>query len=232
MKTISLKVSSQTQMTCHVSEPKQTARAAVIVLQEAFGVNDHVQKLTERFAGEGYLAIAPELYHRTAPPGWTCDYKDFKTAAEPHFAGISERGLIEDVRACYDWAVDAHKIKSIGCTGYCMGGRASFIANSEVPLTAAVSYYGGRIVPSHIHLSAKQIAPLLFFWGGKDANILPDQIRRLNESLTEAKKPFTNIVISDADHGFFTDDRSSYNPIASRLAWATTMEFFKIHLLS
>ncbi len=231
MNKVELKTKDQTTMTCYFSEPKTKVQAGVIILQEAFGVNAHIQELTLKFAKEGYLAIAPELYHRTAESGWTCDYNNFK-AAENHFSAINENGIIEDVGACYDWIHERYQIQEIASIGYCMGGRASFIANSSVPLKAAISYYGGRIVPNYLSLASSQRAPLLFFWGGQDTGIPQEQIRSLTEALTASKKTYTNIVISDAGHGFSTDDRASFHPLASQLAWATSLEFLKINLVT
>jgi len=232
MKSISLKVIDKpksTEMMCYVSEPKTKAKAGIIVLQEAFGVNNHIKDLTKRFAEEGYVAIAPELYHRTAPVGWTCDYQDF-TPARPHISALKEDGTVADVQACFDWLTTSANLSAVACVGYCLGGRAAFISNSKIPLKAAISYYGGRIAPDHLNLAAKQIAPLLFFWGGQDKHIPPEQIHTVMAALSEAKKSFINVEISYADHGFFCDERGTYNKAAAQLSWTTTIEFLKSHM--
>ena len=229
MKQIELNVKDRTQMNCVLSEPKGAVRAAVIILQEAFGVNTHIKGLVEQYAREGFLAIAPELYHRTAPSGWTCGYDQF-SLAQGHYSSVNASGIIEDVRACFDYLRENFKIEAVATVGFCMGGKASFIANSEVPLKAAVSYYGGGINPEHLHLAAKQKSPILMIWGGLDSHISVGQVRGIEDKLTDAKKVFSNIVISNGEHGFATEDKKAYHPGAARLAWAASLEFLKTHL--
>jgi len=106
------------------------------------------------------------------------------------------------------------------------GGRASFIANSFLPLQAAVSFYGGGI-HTLIDRTKKLSGPQLFFWGGKDQHIKTEHIKAVTESLRHAERLFINVEISDADHGFFCDARSSYNPDAASEAWAMTKAFLK-----
>ena len=215
-------------MQCYVAQPQSAAGAGVIVLQEAFGVNDHIRRVADRFADEGYLAIAPELFHRTAPAGFEGSYDDF-SAIMPHFQGITEAGLEEDIAASYDW-LRAQGVGTIGSVGYCMGGRASFLANAVLPLQAAVSYYGGRIAETLLPRAAEQQGPLLMFWGGQDKHITPESVKSVADALRAAGKPFINIEFSEADHGFNCDDRPSFNSEASAHAWAITLRFFKTHL--
>ena len=118
------------------------------MFQEAFGVNAHIRDVSERFASEGYVAIAPELYHRTAARGWEGNYTDFPSVM-PHMQAIKEETLSADVRATYEWLTRASQVdkNATACVGYCMGGRVSFLANALVPVKAAISYYGGGIAP-------------------------------------------------------------------------------------
>lgn len=227
MEQIRLTVADGTQMQATVSTPKQKSSAAVIVLQEAFGVNDHIKDLTRCFAEAGYIAIAPELYHRTAAPGFVCGYTTFQTEAMPHFSAMTDKGIQQDVQACYDWLLATHKSQCIAAIGYCMGGRAAFVANASTALSCAISYYGGRIAANNLNLAPEQKSPLLFFWGGLDKNIPPTQIASLNQALTSAQKKFTCVEFSDADHGFFCDERPAYNEVAARQAWALTLQFLK-----
>jgi carboxymethylenebutenolidase len=223
MEKIKLKTADHAKMLCYVARPASATKGGVIVLQEAFGVNNHIQSLVKRFADVGYVSIAPEIFHRTAEPGFTAPYNDFQKVV-PHFSAVTETGIQQDVQACFDW-LKGNGCKSVAAIGYCLGGRAAFIANASVPLSAAISYYGGRIVPSFLPLASKQIAPLLFFWGGLDKGIPPDQIQAINSALRESNKPFTSVEISNAEHGFFCDDRPAYNPVASREVWPLTLAF-------
>ena len=123
----------------------QPPARGLLVFQEAFGVNPHIRDVTERFANAGFLAIAPDLFHRTAP-GFEGSYTDFP-AAMPHLQAITVPGLEADVRAAYGWLERAGVAGNAAAVGYCFGGRVAFVANTTVPLKAAASYYGGNIPP-------------------------------------------------------------------------------------
>jgi carboxymethylenebutenolidase len=232
---VNLSVSDGTSMRAYVAHPAKP-RAALLVFQEAFGVNAHIRDVTERFAHEGYLAVAPELFHRTAP-GFEGTYTNFAEVM-PHLGALTDAGLTADIQATYGWLKhgDASELP-VGATGYCMGGRASILAALTVPLNCAVSYYGGGIGPSERFPSLvdrlKDLkAPTLYFWGGLDAHIGADAVHAVESALTAAKKDYVNVVFSSADHGFFCDARASYDPIAAKQAWSLTLEFLKLHLAS
>jgi len=228
---ITLKVSDGTEMQVYVSQlAGTTPKAGLIVSQEAYGVNSHIRYVADRFAGEGYLVLAPELFHRTAPPGFEISYSSDFSLITPHFQGTSEKGFEADIRACFQWLETVGKVQKIGAVGYCMGGRASFIANSILPLKAAVSYYGGRIATESLARAKDQQGPLLMFWGGLDKHILPEHVKSVADALRAAGKEFVNVEFSKADHGFNCNDRAAYNATASDQAWALTLAFFKKHL--
>jgi carboxymethylenebutenolidase len=231
---VTLAVSDGSSMRAYVAHPEGTPRAALLVFQEAFGVNAHIRDVTERFAREGYLSISPELFHRTAP-GLEAGYTNFP-AVMPHLQALTDAGLAADIEASYQWLKNGEaKDLSIGATGYCMGGRTSIQAALTVPLQCAVSYYGGGIAPSPMfpnlldRLKDLQ-APTLFFWGGLDAHIGPDAVQAVTSTLDAAQKDYVNVVFSKADHGFFCDARASYNAVAAKQAWSLTLEFLKLHL--
>lgn len=197
-----------------------------MVFQEAFGVNSHIRNVTERFAAQGYLAIAPELFHRTAPAGFEGSYSDFP-AVMPHYQALTNEAADADVRACYEW-LSAHvqvKADSISCVGFCLGGRISFLANGVVPVRAAVSFYGGGIAPGLLDRASKLHGPALLIWGGLDKHITAEHRRAVIEALTAHHKPYVNVEFSNADHAFFCDERGAYEPNAARQAWALTLEF-------
>jgi carboxymethylenebutenolidase len=216
-------------MAAYISYPENLKpdSSAIIVLQEAFGVNGHIRNVADRFAAEGYIAIAPELFHRTAPKGFTGDYTDFSTVA-PHTSQLTQEGIEADLKAVWQWLstqsnVDLGKVYAIG---YCMGGRVAFIANALLPLKAAVSYYGGAL-DKVAYLAPGLHGKHLFYWGGKDAHIKQDMINTVINAVEEAGKDYINVKISYADHGFNCDERSSYNEAASKEAWALTLTFLK-----
>lgn len=228
---VTLEVADGTSMDCFVARPAGGQKApGIMVFQEAFGVTPHIQDVTARVAREGYVAIAPELFHRTAP-GFQGDYSDFASVM-PHMQALANESLEQDIRAAFSWLrkdsqSDADRI---GCIGFCLGGRVSFIAAASVPLKAAISFYGGGIGPnprwpSLMHLAPQMQAPILFFWGGKDQHIPPDQTRPIEDGLKAAGKDFVNVTISFADHAFFRDGGPNYNANGAALAWELSKEF-------
>lgn len=199
---------------------------AMILFQEAFGVNHHIRTVADRFAAEGYVVIAPELFHRTAPKGFEGDYNDF-AAIMPHYNALTNEGLAADIQACYQWfSSQPVAMDSVYSIGYCLGGKVSFLANTVVPLRAAVSYYGGgtdQLADKAADLHGKH----LFFWGGKDKHIKDENINTVTNALDAAGKDYVNVKISYADHAFNCNDRASYNEAAANEAWALTLAFLK-----
>lgn len=227
---VSLDVADGTTMNAYVARPAEEGKfPGMMVFQEAFGVNAHIRDITERVAREGYVAVAPELYHRTAP-GFEAGYTDFPSVM-PHMQAMTEEGASKDIQATYGWLGRHAQVAAdrIGCIGFCMGGRMSYLADSLVQLRAAISFYGGRIAPDLLPRAAHLSAPILFFWGGLDQHIPPEQIRAVVDEVKKAKKNYVNVEISDADHGFFCDARASYNPVAASLAWTLSLKFLETH---
>jgi carboxymethylenebutenolidase len=228
---ITLQVSDGTTMNAYVSMPEGKGPfPGMLVLQEAFGVNSHIRSVADRIAKEGYVAIAPELFHRSAKPGEEFGYTDF-TPIMPHFQAMNVEGMTADVKAAYDWLQKQGNVRhdKIGSIGFCLGGRVTFLANAVLLLSAAVSFYGGR-TDTIIDKAPDLHAPHLFFWGGLDKHILPENIDAVINAVKKANKPYTNVVISYADHAFNNDERQSYNKQAASEAWALTLAFLKNNL--
>jgi carboxymethylenebutenolidase len=232
---VMLNVADGTTMRGYVARPQGSApHTGLLVFQEAFGVNGHIRDVTERLARGGYIAVAPELFHRTAS-GFEGAYTNFE-AVMPHVRALTDRNLEADVGSAYEWlrADPGTQGQSIACIGFCMGGRVTFLTNALLPVKAAISFYGGGIAPSPfgpglLSRAGDLHAPQMFFWGGLDKHIGPEQTHAVTESLRAAGKPFVNVEFSDADHGFFCDARSSYNPSAARQAWALALTFLNIY---
>jgi carboxymethylenebutenolidase len=218
-------------MNAHVARPADGAQhPGLLVFQEAYGVNAHLRDVTERFARAGVVAIAPEMFHRTAP-GFEGNYSDFSSVM-PHLQALTVEGMTDDIRAAYDWLLNDPQVKkdSIASIGFCMGGRVSFLANATIPLQAAISFYGGGIAPALLPQVANLHSPMLFFWGGRDQHIGQDQIRSIIHECKRHGKPYVNVEISEADHGFFCDARASYHPEAASLAWNICESFLHFHI--
>jgi carboxymethylenebutenolidase len=234
--TVTLSVSDGTTMPAYVARPTSPGpHPGLLVMQEAFGVNAHIKDVTERFAREGYTAIAPALFHRT-DPNFEGEYTNFE-AVMPHMGALTDDGQTADIQAAYQWMTAEGGASAVASTGYCMGGRASFLAGILLPLKASVSYYGGGIAPGGPPMfpalterAADLHAPILLFWGGKDTHIGMKATRDVEDALIAAGKPYEQMVFSQADHGFFCDVRASYNPEAARQAWALTLEFLATYV--
>jgi carboxymethylenebutenolidase len=223
---IPLAVGDGTSMQGYVVRPVSAGRKpGLIVFQEAFGVNAHIRDVATRFAAQGFVVVAPELYHRTGTHV-EGSYDNF-AALGPHFQALTTDGMAADARAAHAWLAADPEVGSsrIAAIGYCMGGRAAFIANSELPLAASVSYYGGGIAPSLLDRVSRLHGPQLLCWGGKDTHIAPEQTRAIDDALRAAGKPYTTVTFGEADHGFFCDQRSAYHPDVAAEAWALTIAF-------
>jgi carboxymethylenebutenolidase len=202
---------------------------AVIVIQEAFGVNHHIRNVCERLCKEGYAVVSPDLFHRTARR-FEGSYTDF-SGVMPHYQALTKESLTADLMASFDWLTQQDNVAKdkIGCIGFCLGGRVSFLANAVLPLSAAVSYYGGAV--EQLADEAPNLhADHLFFWGGLDKHITPDKIDTIINAVKEAGKNYTNVIISYADHAFNCDERGNYNERAAKEAWAHTLAFFENRL--
>ena len=229
-----LRVSDGTLMRAYVARPAKSGRSVgLIVGQEAFGVNAHIRDVAERFAREGYIAIAPELFHRTVS-GFEGRYDDFQVVI-PHMRAMTDAGNEADLRAAYEWLTANHGARlPVAAVGFCMGGRAAFLAALTLPLKCAASFYGGGIAPSPTNPGligrVKELrAPMLFCWGGLDKHITPEHSRAVADGMRAAGKSFVNVEFSDADHGFFCDARATYSPVAAAEAWPLTLAFLAAH---
>jgi carboxymethylenebutenolidase len=212
---------------CPLNKP---AAPAVIVFQEIFGVNHHIQNVALRLAEAGFAAISPELFHRSAK-GLELAYDQVEKGREEQ-AKLSAANLEADMRATFSWLGKRPECdaQAVGAIGFCFGGNVAFQANAILPLKAAVSYYGGGIAQDQLPKAAKQHGPLLLFWAGKDQYIPLEQREAVEKALRAAGKDFASMEVSYADHGYHCDERGSYHPLAARESWAFTVEFLKNRL--
>lgn len=228
-----LKLNDSTEMQVYIARGVANGPLpGIILIQEAFGVNAHIKSVAERIAAEGYVVYAPEIYHHTAGDHLTCAYTEFQTKAWSHYQGVTRDTLDADLKGTYaamsaDPTVDSEKI---GCIGFCLGGKVAFYANSILPLKASVSFYGGGIDSEMLDRAEFQSGPLFLAWGGKDEHISESSRKKISGALSRAKKPFIEIAFSDADHGFFCDERASYHADSAAMAWGLTKAFFSRYL--
>jgi carboxymethylenebutenolidase len=220
----------------------------VIVIQEAFGLNDHIKDVTRRFGAAGYHAVAPELFHRTG--GGTVDYGNFAGVA-PHFEALNDARIVADVDSTLDhlrgtepdtgrpsggertgWSDD-----QIGIVGFCVGGRISFLVAAHRKLGAAVGFYGGGIVTSRraqypplVELTPTLATPWLGLFGDEDKGIPVEDVEQLRSRLAAAPVASEIVRYAEADHGFHCDARPSYHEASAKDAWDRTLAWFARHL--
>jgi carboxymethylenebutenolidase len=223
-------------MRVYEAMPDDGASRAVIVIPEAFGLNGHIEDITDRIASVGFRAVGLDIFHRSG--GGTAPYDDFEKVL-PLFEGLTDEGLLDDIDAArahlHAAGIDD---ASIGIVGFCFGGRTTFLAAVRRPLGAAAGFYGGGIVtgrfpqfPPLIDESAALQAPWLGLFGDADGSIPVDDVERLRATLDERASVDHEIVrFAGAEHGFNCDQRPSYHPEAAADAWERTLQWFRDHL--
>ena len=214
----------------------QTASTrAVIVIQEAFGVNDHIRGVADLFADEGYLAVAPQLFHRDGSP--EIPYDDF-AAAMPFMTSLTKQGITNDLNATTDFlATLGFHAPNIAAIGFCMGGTVSFFAATLGSIGAAASFYGGGVatgrfgLPPLVELAAELKCPWLGLYGDLDQSIPGEQVEALRAA-TDAAPITTEIVrYPEGKHGFHCDARpDGYDEASALDARGRARAFFDEHL--
>jgi carboxymethylenebutenolidase len=216
--------------------PAGRPSAAVIVIQEAFGVNEHIRDVTRRVAAAGYRALAPTMFHRAG--GGTAPYEDFSKVM-PLFRGVSDDGIVADVDATVGYLRTAgFEARQIGIVGFCFGGRVTFLVATRRTLGAAVGFYGGGIVTSRMPIftpligdAGRLATPWLGLFGDADTGIPVADVEQLRATL-DRETPVAHEIVryADAEHGFHCDVRPSYHEAAAKDAWTRTLDWFGRHL--
>jgi carboxymethylenebutenolidase len=216
------------------------ALPAVIVYMEIFGVNAHIRDVTERIASEGFVALAPDYFHRTGP-GIELEYDDAGMAeGMKHLNALDADQMITDARATLDFlrARDDVGGSGIGAMGFCIGGHMTYLTACETDVAAAASYYGGGIAApqgpgggaSTLSRSAGIKGRINCYFGEKDLLIPMDQVESVRKSLEDAGTRNAVQVYADADHGFNCDRRATWHEASAKDAWAKTVALFKEEL--
>jgi carboxymethylenebutenolidase len=215
-------------------KPVGTPKGAVIVIQEAFGITDHIKDVAGRLAAEGYLAVAPHLFHRTGDP--LIGYDKMQDVV-PHIMKLNRADVTADVTATLDFlAAAGFSGTQVGIIGFCMGGTISFFTGAEWALGAAVTFYGGGIVqgrfglPALAELAPSLKTPWLGNFGDKDQSIPVDEVEALRAAAATASVPTEVNRYPDADHGFHCNDRASFHAASSQDAWAKTVQFLAANI--
>lgn len=203
------------QFQAYLAAPPGRARGAIVVIQEIFGLNSHIRSVTDGYAAEGYVAIAPALFDRVRR-GIELGYDD-KTLQEGfgYAKQLKHEEILKDLSAAI--AVVKHAGR-VGVVGYCWGGTLAYVAACELPISCAVAYYGGSIVR---YLDKKPRRPVMYHFGEQDRHITPQDIAKIT-----AVHPQGIYHLYPADHGFNCDQRGSYHPESAALARQRTLAFF------
>ena len=203
-----------------VARPDGDTAAAVLLIQEWWGINDHIRDITRRYASEGYLCIAPDLYRGKLA-------QDPEEASQMMQALALEDGL-ETIRAAMAEAKSVYNVTKFGITGFCMGGTFALRAACQISELAAAAPFYGDIPEAEV---LKQLrVPTLFIAGKRDAWINAEKVGALNSAAQEYSLP-VEVVIYDADHAFFNDTRPQvYDAEAAADAWKRVLDLFRKHL--
>ncbi len=207
--------------------PEGKPRAAIVVLQEIFGVNAHIRAMTERFAARGYLAIAPALFARVQPEvdlGYSPDDMQAGMALKTAVEQLPGAGVLADIQAAIHHAA-ARSGSPVGVVGFCWGGLMTWRAACELDgLSAAVSYYGGGIT-TNTEMARQPRCPVLAHFARHDEWIALEGVQFFS-----AQHPEVQAHVYDAGHGFNCDQRGSYDEDSAISARNRTLEFFGQHL--
>jgi carboxymethylenebutenolidase len=220
-KDIKLTASDNFQLGGYRADPATAPKAAVVVIQEIFGVNHHIRAVCDRLAAEGYVAIAPAIFDRVEP-NFTSGYSPDEVAIARKFVANPDwAAMLRDTQAAIDAVKD---VGPVGIIGFCLGGSIAYVAATKLSgLSAAIGYYGGAIVRSAD--DKPQVSTQLHF-GEEDAGIPLSDVETI-----KGKRPDVEVfVYPGAQHGFHCDERASYDKTSADIAWPRSMAFFAKHL--
>ena len=219
-------------MRLYVSLPEGSGPfPGVVVIQHQGGLIEFVQEMTRKVASAGYVAAAPELYHR--------DGTDCTDDGRTRRARLRDASVIEDVNAAVEFLQGHQSVngKKLGIIGFCMGGRVSYLMAAANPnFKAAVTYYGGNIFmpwgegPSPFERTAEIGCPIMGHFGEEDKNPSPEDVRKLDAELTKHGKVYEFYSYPSAGHAFMDKSKDSYRPHAADTSWPRTLDFFNRYL--
>lgn len=209
----------------------------VIVIQEIFGVHEHIRDVCRRFANLGALAVAPELFARQGNPAMVTD---MQALMRDIVAKVPDTQVMSDLDATVKWARRERGTGKLGITGFCWGGRITWLyAAHSAEVAAGVAWYG-RLVgeptalqPEHpVDIAARLQAPVLGLYAGRDRGIPLETVERLRAALSSAAKDSSIIVYPEAQHGFYADYRASYRAADAVPAFRSATDWFMRHGLA
>jgi len=215
---VKLHASDGQELGGYVAKPASKPVAGLVVVQEIFGVNAHIRSVTDGWARDGYLAIAPAIFDRIEP-GVELGYEGADAERARRFIPkLDVEKALLDTRAAMEFAANSTG-KKVGVIGYCFGGTVAWLAATRLGAAAAVGYYGGRIAQYAAEIPR---CPVMLHFGRQDAHIPAEEVNKVKSAHPEVK-----IYWYDAGHGFNCDARASYNAAAAKEARARSAAFLK-----
>ena len=209
----------------YVAQPAGKPKGGIVVIQEIFGVNSHIRSVADGYAAQGYLAVAPAIFHRVRPNvelGYTQEDMAEGMALKAATEALPSPGAMQDIQAAIQHASQAGKV---GIVGFCYGGLLTWRAACSLSgLSAAVPYYGGGMTTPD-EIARKPKVPVLAHFGDQDKHISVESVEAFKKA-----HPEVEVHLYAADHGFNCDQRGSYNAEATKLAKERTLAFFAKHL--
>ena len=219
-----------------IHTPDETPRGGIVLLQEAFGVNEHIEDLGSRLAAAGWLSVAPHLFHRTGDPN--LGYDDLSLIM-PHMTALTPEGIREDIGAAFDHLAGAgFEGGRTGAVGFCMGGTLTLLTAVDRAIGAAVTFYGGGVakgrfgMPSLIEIAPQLQTPWLGLYGDRDTGIPVDEVEQLRAAAASSSMPTEVVRYPDAEHGFNCDRRASYHAASAADGWQRMLEWFERYITS
>ena len=218
---IRLTASDRFELGAYRADPDGAPKGAVVVIQEIFGVNHHIRAVCDRFAAQGYVAVAPSIFDRITPNFQSGYSPDEIAAARTFVANPDWPAMLRDTQAAIDSVRD---VGPIGIIGFCLGGSIAYAAATKLTgLQAAISYYGGAIVR---FADDRPTVPTQLHFGEKDTGIPLTDVEAIR-----AKRPEVEIfVYQGAQHGFACDERASFDAASAQLANTRSLALFATHL--
>ena len=222
----------------YLTQPEgEGSHPAVVVIQEIWGVNSHIQSVVDRLPSLGYVGLAPAIFHREGP--MTTGLHEEMDTAIARMRNSTDADILADVNAAMAYLKAQSFVvgDKIGIVGFCYGGRVSYLAACNVSdLAASVVFYGGGIGnalgdgPSPLEQTANIGCPMLGLFGVEDANPTPDDVAKMDSKLTTHGKAHEFHSYDGAGHGFHCETRASYRPEAAADAWGKAVAWFDQHL--
>lgn len=218
---VKLRAADGHELSAYVALPADEPIAALVVIQEIFGVNAHIRSVADGYAKDGFLCVAPALFDRIQP-GIELGYDgEDMQIARSLIPKLNPNNAVVDVQAAIEYAVSASG-RNVGVIGYCFGGTLAWLSATRLRPTAAVGYYGGNIGN---YATETPTCPVMLHFGSQDAHIPASDVEKVH-----AAHPEVEIYWYDAGHGFNCDPRASYNAAAAQEARERSLGFLKKHL--